>query len=217
MTFVEKYDWADVYICIYTRIYNADLHGHGTAVVNKSVWQQSGNVFVVVFYSSFGQLCMAFGENSFFFGTMLPSKLYDIGGVWDVCGYGDGFLSFPSYKCVPCPLYFSYFSLISGIQQQDCSSWIVYIKACQKRVSYKRLYSLQPYHGTSQIWGNSFPTRVIQKGIPCEAAFHSSGMLRRGWAYDLPHETHSILHHITTKHTHQRFFGLFKLNFHFIS
>lgn len=40
----------DVYMCMGTQIYNADLHGHGTAVVNKSVWKQSGLAFVGIFF-----------------------------------------------------------------------------------------------------------------------------------------------------------------------
>lgn len=56
MTYVKKdhrggsYDWTDVYICIYTHIYKADLHGQGTAVVNQGVWKQSGHVFVRIFF-----------------------------------------------------------------------------------------------------------------------------------------------------------------------
>jgi hypothetical protein len=41
------YDWAGVYIYAYihTHVYNADLLGHGTAVVDNSVLKQSGQMF----------------------------------------------------------------------------------------------------------------------------------------------------------------------------
>lgn len=107
-----------IYAYIRTHIYNADLHGHGTAVVNKSVGKQSGHVFVGIFFFLYPHLsdyAWRSERNDFFFFFSLFFFLeicYHLGSMLSASGVfvdiGTTF-SLSSFLSVPCPLFFFFF------------------------------------------------------------------------------------------------------------